>query len=166
MRATELARQFDRSLQTIRNWIVKFDRHLKISSAKESIDQQDFIVLATIHQLSLERKTYDEIHTALDNGELIEDTSAYVTPLEMIPLQTAIDGGKLVTELEIIKAERDALAEQLQDATNRAARYEQERDASKAEMQDLLREIAELKERLGRAEMEAEMLRKQRRRWF
>ena len=56
---------------------------------------------------------------------------------------------------------RDSLKEQLEELERRSRRYEKERDESKDEVKLLLENIADLRDKLGRAETEAKMLREQ-----
>ncbi|MFP4320838.1 MAG: MerR family transcriptional regulator [Anaerolineales bacterium] len=169
MKTGDLARLFGVSITTIQNWINEFGDHLsdpakKIGAKQRSFNEDDVLVLATVASLSADGLNYDTIRKRLADGERVEHPGVanYGVDTRMIPtaaVEQLIDATELKIELEQIKAERDKLLSMLE-------RSEDEKTALRAKVDELQAEMANLRERLGRAEGRLEEKDKRRRGWF
>ena len=159
MRTGDIAKQFEVTTQTVRNWLNEFSEYFDPKEARQAnIGQDGFIVLATIAQLSKAGKGYADIHEQLKSGYRADELEAYTQPIDLIPLQVAADNSRVYAELEIIKAERDKLLELLEKS-------DREKGDLQSKVDELQKEIRELTDRAARAEGRLEE-KDRRRRWF
>jgi DNA-binding transcriptional MerR regulator len=168
MKTGELAKQFDVSYQTVRNWIHEFSEYLSddakaLTARQHTIRQDDFVILATVNELSQRQGlNYAEIRERLKDGYRTDELEAYIMPMDMVPLQHAVDASKIAAQLDIIKAERDRLAEMLDEEklAHQQTRHELETRLG-AKVDSLQDEIKQLQREIGRLEGELEYRRKQ-----
>lgn len=177
MKTGDLGKLFGVDSKTITNWTKEFGEWLSDGAQGKAgrhriFDQSDFVVMATIAELTQKQKLpYSAVHDKLAEGYRVEDPTAETVGYEdgrTVPaavVEQIIDATEIKTQLSQVTAERDALQRQLEEMTVRAARYENERDASNAQVQELLKQIAELERELGRLEGRQQE-RDKRRRWL
>lgn len=176
MKTGDLVKLFGVSNKTIQNWVKEFENFLsdgakKLDGRQSIFDSHDFIIMATIAELSQKEKLpYSVIQEKLVSGYRIEDVSAATVGYEdgrTVPaaaVEQIIDATSVRVELEQVKAERDKLLDML----NQKEKRERELIEKLDNMQN---QIAELQRQLGRAEGELNLRRQQedqakKRRWF
>lgn len=178
VKISDLAAQLGISATTISNWINEFGDYFSERARLEKgrrrvLDENDVLILATISRLSHEGNTYAGIHEQLSNGYRVDSpndvnygVNRAVVPAEVV--EQVVDSAKIVVELETTKRQ---LEKALADAEKWEQRYEdaaRERKADADKYQEkidaLMREIADLKERIGAAEREVQL--KRNRRWW
>jgi len=158
MKTGDLVKQFGVSDQTIRHWVAEFSAYLsdgaKKKGARQSVfNSDDFIILATVQSLSSEGHSFKLIHQKMEEGYRVENISAATVGYDdgrVVPaaaVEQIIDSAELRTELEVIKSERDELRMRVQKLKNVL-------EETQVENKSLLKELGELRERLGRAEGE------------
>jgi DNA-binding transcriptional MerR regulator len=158
MKTGDLERQFGVSRQTIYNWIEHFSQYFGdgakgLRSKQRIFDSNDYIVLATIAELSREGMSYAAIAKQLQQGYRVDDPSAVTvgyTDGRMIPaaaVEQLVDAAEVRTYLAQVTADRDKLLEML-------AEEKQAHQVSREKVQSLQDEIARLQRELGRAEGE------------
>ena len=155
MNVTDIAKQLTTTSQTIRNWLDEFGEHINSDEIqRETYGNDSFIVLATIAELrngsgpyGPKKQGYKRIHELLEDGYRTEKLDAYVMPVDLIPLKTAIDSSKITAELQIVTSERDRLLSE----------NEQQRE----HIAQLNARINKLERELGRAEGKLETLKSQ-----
>lgn len=157
MKSGDLQRAFGVGATTIKNWTEEFSAYLSstaqgIENRHRRFDSDDFIVMATISELSQRQKLpYSMIHEKLKAGYRVSDVSAATVGYEdgrLVPaaaVEQIIDSAEIRVELEQVKAERDRLLLELDRERQRVA----ERDNRILEQQS---KIEELLRALGRAE--------------
>lgn len=167
---------------TIKSWIERYSEQFSDGAKKGSglqrvFTDQDILVLATIAHARNAGENFDHIGTRLKNNDLVDNPSAanFGVDTRMVPaaqVDTIIESSQqrlelerqlatISSELESISQERDRLLSALETERTEHRQQLVEKDQK---IETLHQQIAELKERVGRAEMEAELRRK--RRWF
>ena len=154
--------------QTIRDWIERYGKFFSedaqgINRKYAEINSDDFIVLATIYELSRgdDKLSHEEIKQKLADGFRVDEQEAYTLEPDMIPspiVESIIDAAEIRVELEKTKSELERaltiLENERQQHGEQVARLE-------AKIDDLQQQIGELRERAASAETEAKMLREQ-----
>lgn len=188
-KTSEVCTQLKISAEGLRKWMQYFSAYLSPKKGRHyTITNDDFMVLATIKEQSTAGLNWEQIDAKLATGYRA-DTSKMklVAPVDMVPLQQAIDASHISAELQTALAQVETLQAQLADhADQRAELMEQittqadrintlERALGAAEarptweqIERLRDEIADLRERAAKAEQEAQTLKEnqKRRRWF
>jgi DNA-binding transcriptional MerR regulator len=180
LKSGDLTKLFGVSHQTVSNWVKEFENFLSETARKQDSRQsifteQDFIIMATIAELSQKQKLpYEAIREQLSQGYRVEDARAATVGYEdgrMVPAATVehlIDATHLRVQLEQVQAERDKLMQLLSDVQAQAKAIQEDRETLRREkdtqISALQTKIAELERALGRAEGELELRRK--RGWF
>lgn len=167
MKSGELVRQFGVSSSTIRRWSAEFSALLSTSEGKHrSYTADDFLVMATIHELSKEGLTLAAIRKRLEEGYRVEDTSVHTIGYSdgrMVPAVVVgqiIDSTELRVEIESLKQERDRLLEMLKEERENSQQlqkkfdgaqkeWQEKHEANQTEMKELLRDIGKLEGELN-----------------
>ena len=167
MRTGDLCRQFGVSETTVRRWAVEFSDFLSpVRGKQRHYTGDDFILMATIHQLSLEGLTIKAVRKKLQEGYRVEDSAAQsigYSDGRQVPaavMEQVIDSVELRTELEHVKAERDKLAQLLDNAHQHAAKWEQRYTEVLDQLTRLQARIAELEREAGQLSGELNYRRK------
>ena len=166
MRTGDLAKQFGVSNTTVQEWSRLYSDFLSPKRGVQRVyDENDLLVLATVAYYRHQSESHEDITARLERGERVDDagTANFGIDTRMVPaaaVEQIIDGTEMRVELELVKQERDQLAETLKRAEER---YEKLQDTSKEELREareetskLLQEIARLQNELGRAQGELE----------
>lgn len=173
MKTGDAAKHFGVSNETIRRWIDRFEDYLSesargVNRAQRVLGESDFIILATVRELSAQGLNSDEISTKLAEGYRVEDTSTAnlgygdgrLVPAAMV--DQVIDGAELRIQLEQVKAERDKLLQLLEDSQKRET-------ATRDKLDALTEKLSDLQYRLGQAEGELKLRQEQaqpKKRWW
>lgn len=177
MKTGDLTKQFGVSAQTIHRWVIEFSDFLSDSGKgvgvrQKSFSADDFLVMATIHQLSLDGTAFTTIKERLQEGYRVESTVAASMGYEdgrLVPaavVEQVIDSVEIRVELEQVKAERDKLVEMLEETREKLEAAE---TARRDEVKALNERLIELQRLLGQAEGELNIRREQdqkKRKWF
>jgi len=181
MKSGDLQKAFGIGATTIKNWCDEFAEYLSdgaraMDSRHRRFTESDYIALATVAELSQKQKLpYQAIHEKLQGGYRVENPGAWTIGYEdgrMVPaaaVEQIIDASEIRVELEIIRAERDRLANMLSDSIEKASTLEDKNEQLTKRLIELERELGALQRELGRAETEAKILREQqdkKRGWF
>jgi len=167
MKTGDLVKKFGVSDATIRRWASTFNEYLSEGEGRHhNFTYDDFIVMATVHQLSGEGYALELIQKKLSEGYRIEeqlvDQIGYPDG-RMIPaavVEQVIDSSEIRVQLEQVKNERDRLLQTLEQTQQRLAQLEGEarqreetiRREKDTQIDGLQKEIKELQRVLGRAE--------------
>lgn len=145
----DVARHFDRDIETIRRWTLEFASYLSPDANsqgrnKSRYSDTDMAILTLIRDMYDRGASVDEIHLALKSGQkgdfdgFLQNTRVQLTESDVQQLSEIAmerDGLRLrVQELERDNARLQAKAEQLSDL--------------QAEIKELYKEIGRLEERL------------------
>lgn len=173
MRTGELEKLFGVSATTIRNWISEFENHLseqarKVGTKQRTFTEDDILTLATIAKLSADGLGYTDIHERLQAGERVEhpQVANYGVDVRMVPaaaVEQIIDSTETRIELERARAESDQLSIALEQTLQRLSEVEAREQNALQKIEALQNLIADLRERVGRAEAALE---EKRRGWF
>lgn len=167
MKTGDLVRKFGVSDATIRRWASTFSEYLSDGEGRHhNFTYDDFIAMATIHQLSSEGYSLDLIEKKLGEGYRVEENLIEQIGYpdgRMVPaavVEQVIDSSEIRVQLEQVKHERDRLIQTLEQMQQRLEDLEDEaREREEAIRRDkdtqieaLQKEIKELQRSLGRAE--------------
>lgn len=127
MKTGDLEKQFGVSRQTIYNWVDKFDnlfsneaRGIKVK--QRAFNSEDYIILATIAELSRDGLGYTAIQNRLAEGYRIEDPTTFTIGYDdgrMVPasvVEQVVDASEVRAALERVTVERDRLIQELDRA--------------------------------------------------
>lgn len=167
MKTGDLVKKFGVSDATIRRWASTFNTFLSTGEGRHrNFTYDDFLVMATIHQLSGQGYTLELIQQKLKDGYRIEENSIDQIGYpdgRMVPaavVEQVIDASEIRVQLEQIKSDRDRLITLLQQAQEKLDQMEREarqreeaiRREKDTQIEALQSEIKELQRALGRAE--------------
>jgi|GEM_PF-5292512 len=167
----DVVRQLGINRDAISRWMRHFKDFMSPQEGRNyRITNDDFVVLATIKELSDKNLRLDDIYTKLSDGYRVKELDAYVLPIDMIPLKQAVDATNIKAELEILTNERDRLLDMVQDLqanldmqTAKMEELQNKLDTVRDDMYEKNKEerekILTLTERAARAEAQVEMLR-------
>ena len=149
MRTGDAASQFGVSTQTIRNWLVEFQEYFDDSNtAHNRINQDGFIIMATIAELSRQGLNYAAIGERLKAGYRTEDLQQFAMPNDYIPVQVAIDGSKQQLELATVRKELEFAQLRITELERERDKFQSKTDSQADEIKRLNEKITALYERL------------------
>lgn len=169
MKTGDLVRQFGVSDTTIRRWVAEFEEFLsenakQTRSKHRSFTSDDFLVLATAHEMSKENFPLNAIREKLAEGYRVDDTTASTVGysdgrlVPAVAVEQIIDSTELRIELEQVRAERDKLVEALEkleaSKTELVEKHDQHLLEKDNRLAALQQQISALQRELGRAEGE------------
>jgi len=163
MKTSDLVRQFGVSDTTIRRWTTEFSDYLSDEATKKdhrnrSYTSADFLVLATIRELSKEGLGLNSIREKLDSGYRVDEPTPNVVGYQdgrLVPaavVEQIIDATEIRIELEQVKADRDRLLRMLEDAQQELKNAREKEETAKQKVESLQERIQELQREVGRME--------------
>lgn len=157
MKSGDLQKAFGVGVTTIKNWVDEFGEFLSdgargVESRHRHFTQSDFIIMATIAELSQRQKyPYSVIRERLQQGYRVDNPTAATVGYEdgrLVPaaaVEQIVDAAELRVELEQIKADRDKLLSLLEEARKDSKEWRER-------YHELERELRETQRLLGRLE--------------
>lgn len=174
MKSGDLVKQFGVSHTTITRWVNEFAEYLSesakgVNQKQKTFTSDDFLVIATIHQLSVDGLSLVEIGGKLKSGYRVENITSATIGYDdgrMVPasaMEQIIDATGVAAELMAVKSERDKLVDMLEASQEKLTEKE-------IEIRALNDRIADLQYRLGQAEGELKLRQEQaqtpKKRWW
>jgi len=156
MKTGDLVRQFGVSSKTINRWVEEFEEYLsesarKVGTRQSVFNSDDFLVLATVHELSAGGLNFKGIHDRLAEGYRVDDTRASTVGYEdgrTVPaaaVEQLVDAAEIRAALERVTSERDKLLEMLETERDEHRR-------AREDLKELQTQVVQLQRELGRAE--------------
>lgn len=148
-----VAALFNVSRETIRTWATEFARHLSISATPtagkhRNFDENDLAVFSLIAEMKNHKAVFEEIHLALDNGQL--GIAPITDAREMVASDNRQQLAALERQIVHLNADREKLLDRLKPVEDDNIRLRALLERSDAQLAEAKDEIRELNREIGR----------------
>ncbi len=145
---------FNVAPETIRNWTREFARHLSVTANPETgrtrfYTDDDIKVLDLVNKMREDSSAYEEIHAALDAGQL--GAAPNVSPEELKSIVTGETEKKLSLEIQMLRRQLAVSETQLQELSavkEKNIRLDTEKEAERRRADELSAQLREAQTKL------------------
>ena len=140
--------------ETIRNWTREFARHLSVTANPEQgktrlYTEEDIPILDLVNKMRENGNSYEEIHAALDAGQV--GMGINVSPEELKSIVTGETEKKLSLEIQMLRRQLATAESQLHDLNalkEQNIRLDAEKEAERRRAEELSTQLREAQQKL------------------